>query len=66
MCMCVRVHACAHVCALVLGFSAYLMYKHTMHIHKAATEVCMCVCVVITYMCNIAQSPVSQYLSYHI
>ena len=56
---------CAHVCTFVLGFSTYLMYKHIMHIHKAAMEIYICICVFITYMCN-TQSPVCQYLSYHI
>ena len=71
MCVCVRMHVCALVCTFVLGFSIYLMYKHIMHIHKAAMEIYIyiyiyiCMCVFITYMCN-TQSPVCQYLSYHI
>ena len=51
--MCVRMRVCAHVCTFVLGFSIYLMYKHIMHIHKAAMEIYMYVCVYLSHICVI-------------
>ena len=65
------VHVCAHACVCSCVHICFrVLYLSDVQTHNAYSQgsygnIYVCMCVFITYMCN-TQSPVCQYLSYHI